>query len=146
MTEAMKFVNFETENHLYALKFLGNVYVLLRTQTRNEGASVSAQLKEMVLRAVVRYKLRVFNNIMVWEGWVDELEQAKVEVGFDALRDRPSEGIRILYECSSNNRSLFVKMLSEREEYIARLEDMLSQNETQDNMLLEMLNIFYESA
>lgn len=68
----------------------------------------------MVLRAVVRYKLRVFNNIMVWEGWAGLLEQAKVEVGFDALKDRPSEGIKILYECSNNNRTLFVRMLSER--------------------------------
>lgn len=75
----MKFTTFSIENHLYQLKFLGNLYFNAKI------APTTAQMeafKYRILAGVVRYGLRVLKNIMYFEGWQNELEEARVEVGF----------------------------------------------------------------
>jgi hypothetical protein len=69
MTKAMRFVNFELENQSYQLKFLGNLFVLLRSSQHPQLMTPSNKLKDFVLSTVIRHKLRVFNNIMVSEQW-----------------------------------------------------------------------------
>jgi hypothetical protein len=64
------------------------------------------------LGTVVRYKIRIFNNIMVWMGWTSELEEAKIEVGFETLKSNPNEGVKLLYDCAKLSKKVFVSKLS----------------------------------
>ena len=93
-------------------------------------------MKDFVLGTVVRHKLRVFNNIMVWMNWTTSLEEAKVEVGFETLGSNVSEGIKLLYTCATQSRQVFVSKLSQNSEYISQLEDLLGQKGVKDNSVL----------
>lgn len=145
MTKAMKFVNFELENQWYQLKFLGNLFVLLRNSQHPQFTTPSGKLKNFVLRTVVRHKLRVFGNIMVAEKWWQEMEEAKIDVGFETVKDNPQEGIRILYDCATKKKEIFVRKLASKERLIAQLEDLLGTKDVKEELILEMLNIYYQA-
>lgn len=74
----MKFVSFELENQIYQLRFIGNLFILLKCKYHPQLASPSAKIKEFVLSTVVKHKLRVFTNIMIWLKWTNDLEDAKI--------------------------------------------------------------------
>ena len=48
---------------------------------------------------------------MLKEHWKEELEASKIEVGFEALKEKKEEGIKILEECAKNQAQVFVKKL-----------------------------------
>lgn len=121
MSKAMKFVQFELENEAYQLKFLGNLYVLLRNYQHPQLITPSKKLKDFILGVVIRHKLRVFNNIMVSEQWTSDLEDAKIAVGFETIKDDAEQGINLLYECATKNRDVFVRKLASNNELITRL-------------------------
>lgn len=58
------------------------MFVLLKSCDHKQLVNPSKKVKDFVLGTVVRHKLRVFSNIMVWMKWTSELEEAKIEVGF----------------------------------------------------------------
>jgi hypothetical protein len=45
LTRAMKFISFEIENQIYQLRFLGNLFILLRSHQHPQLANPSAKLK-----------------------------------------------------------------------------------------------------
>lgn len=59
----MKFVAFSIENHLYQLKFLGNLYFNAKLIAGIQSAHCEA-FKYYILAGVVRHGLRVLKNIM----------------------------------------------------------------------------------
>lgn len=65
--------------------------------------------------------MRVFNNIMLSENWKEELEASKIEVGFEALKEKKEEGIKILEECAKSQAQVFVKKLEGRKELVTEL-------------------------
>lgn len=73
----MKFNSFSVHNHLYQLKFLGNLYFNVRLSTKYV-ATQTDLFKYKILGGVVQYKLRILNNIMYYEGWQEGLEEARV--------------------------------------------------------------------
>ena len=142
--EAMKFNSFAIENHLYQLKFLGNLYFNVTLQNtfypvRSDG------FKYKILGGVVRYELRILENIMQFEGWQHDLEEARVEVGFETLQTKPVEGIYILSNCSKAQPAIFIKKLSECPTKIKILEDLLGDKTIESIKIIEMLTIFYNS-
>jgi hypothetical protein len=61
----MKFQQFDIENQIYVLKFLGNVYLNLKLSDNKKLAEQKISLKTKILANVVKYDLRVFKNIMI---------------------------------------------------------------------------------
>jgi hypothetical protein len=58
---------------------------------------------------------------MIWLKWTNELEDSKIEVGFETLRSNPNEGIRLLYDCATQYRQVFVSKLSQNNDFISEL-------------------------
>lgn len=65
----MKFTSFSLENHLYQLKFIGNIYFNARPSSQPLSQPLFNAFKYRILAGVVRYGLRVLRNIMMLEGW-----------------------------------------------------------------------------
>ena len=62
----------------------------------------------MVLQTIVKNNLRIFKNIMLYEGWEDDLESATIDVGFERIY---SEGINMIYDSAVKDRKVFTKAL-----------------------------------
>jgi hypothetical protein len=45
------------------------------------------RIKQYILKGYVKDKLRVFKNILILEGWKDELERMKFTVAFEELKE-----------------------------------------------------------
>eukprot|EP00919_Chromeraceae_sp_WS-2016_P071019 GHVR01168260.1.p1 GENE.GHVR01168260.1~~GHVR01168260.1.p1 ORF type:complete len:124 (+),score=7.91 GHVR01168260.1:1507-1878(+) len=62
-SDILKLNDFKIENHLWTLKYLGNLYLNLKL---NGYLNYDHKgLKTMVLFSVIKYKVRVFRNIMI---------------------------------------------------------------------------------
>jgi hypothetical protein len=94
---------------------------------------------------VVRHGLRVLKNIMHFEGWQGELEEARVEVGFEALSCNPTEGVTILMNCSKASPAIFIKKLSADAGKIETLEALLESHKADSTKIIEMLTTYYSS-
>jgi hypothetical protein len=140
----MKFVTFSIENHLYQLKFLGNLYFNVKLIAATQSVQSEA-FKYYILAGVVRHGLRVLKNIMYFEEWQGELEDARVEVGFQTLTNHPAEGVKILVGCSKNNPDIFIKKLNEDAKKIEILETLLESQKSESTKIIEMLTTYYSS-
>ena len=65
-------------------------------------------------------------------------------MGFDTLKDNPSEGVDILYQCARDNKLIFVDKLANNMECINILEDLLEDKSVQKNLVIDLLNVYYE--
>lgn len=80
---------FDLVNPIYQLKYVGGLY----EQICEANPQIADQIAPMeltqqsVLKAVVKYNLRVFKNIMVLRGWQENLESTKLDVAFEKLQD-----------------------------------------------------------
>jgi hypothetical protein len=142
--EAMKFTSFSIENHLYQLKFLGNLYFNAKL-TACSLSPAEEGFKYRILAGVVRHGLRVLKNIMHFEGWEGELEEARVEVGFETLGSSPADGLTILVGCSKTNPTIFIKKLSADPRKIETLEMLLESHKGDSTKIIEMLTTYYSS-
>lgn len=106
----MKFNSFPIQNHLYQLKFLANLY-FNKPPTNNQNHQINQQFKFKILGGFVKYKLKVLGNIMHFRGWEGQLEEARIEVGFEILKTNPKEGVDILSNCSKIQASTFISKL-----------------------------------
>lgn len=43
---------------------------------------MAIEIKSIILSTVVKTDFRIFRNIMIYEGWVNSLESARIDVGF----------------------------------------------------------------
>ena len=82
---------------------------------------------------------------MIWMKWTDDLQQAKIDVGFETLKSNPNEGVKLLYDSACNSQEVFVKKLAKDNGFIEQLESLLGQKDVKENPILEMLNIYYGS-
>lgn len=82
----MRFTKFETQNELYNLRFIANLYLSFRLhgyKIMSETEKIeSERIKQELLFKLVKHKLPVLKNIMLYEKWQEELDRAKVLVGF----------------------------------------------------------------
>lgn len=97
------------------------MFVLLRSKGHKQIVEPSKKLKDFVLSTVVRHKLRIFKNIMIWMKWTNQLEESKIEVGFETLGNQANQGIDLLYTSATQSRQVFVSKLAKNNEYIAQL-------------------------
>lgn len=68
---------------MYQIKYLGNIYLnLLLSNIRPR----DPLMKDYILKGYVKDRLRVLKNILVLEGWNQELDRMKFEVAFQELR------------------------------------------------------------
>lgn len=73
------FNELDITSHIYQIKYIGNLYLNLLL----EGIRVSdLRIKEYILKGYVKDRLRVFKNILILEGWKEELDRMKFEVAF----------------------------------------------------------------
>lgn len=50
-----------------------------------ETKRLDPQIREFILKIYVKKKLRVYRNIIILEGWMDDLEQMKYSVAFQNI-------------------------------------------------------------
>ena len=61
------------------------------------------------------------------------------------MKNKCEEGIDLLYRCAVEARNVFVKQLEKKPQFIEELENLLGKKNGKENLVLEMLNIYYEA-
>ena len=74
ISSVLRFEYFDTINQIYQVKYVGNLYLnMIKNQPNELLESKESEIKENILKAIVRFNLRVYQNIMVMKGWTGEL-------------------------------------------------------------------------
>lgn len=69
LSSVLRFEYFDTVNPLYQIKYVGNLYLHLLQFNPLRTRDCEADIKDTVLKAVVRYNLKIYKNIMLIKDW-----------------------------------------------------------------------------
>jgi hypothetical protein len=145
LSSVLRFELFDAVNPIYQLKFMGNMYLNLRALNIEAIEQNKHLIKENVLKAAVRYDLRVFLNIMVLEDWGTSLEKTKLDVSFEQLGKRPEQSLKTIMKSVSRHPETFIESMNELGGRINDLESLLGGSSITDKLILDILNSYYTS-
>ena len=67
--DIMRFQPFELKNELYNLRLICNIYLSYRLNGGSFSEQIGHKIKDELLFKVVKYKIPVVRNIMIFEKW-----------------------------------------------------------------------------
>jgi hypothetical protein len=65
-----------------------------------------------VLKAAVKYGLKVYFNIMIMEDWSPSLEKTKLDVSFEQLGEKPEQSLRTIMKSLSKHPATFIQCMN----------------------------------
>lgn len=86
---------------------MGHLYLNLRNQAIPALANNINVIKENMMKTVVKYKLRVYKNIMLLEGWTSLMEKTILIVAFEQLANNTDGALNTIKKSLGKNASTF---------------------------------------
>lgn len=99
-----------------------------------------------MMKTVVKYKLRVYKNIMLLEGWTSLMEKTILIVAFEQLANNTDGALNTIKRSLGKDASTFRTFVESNPEKVSDLENLLGTETTRDELILDILNAYYESS